>query len=78
MSDLLDPRSIRRLIAEVDALAQDAIDFELHFAAELEHVDAAFLASARNLLHYLAVRRHDIRKLQENLSALGLSSLGRM
>lgn len=78
MSDLLDPRSIRRLIAEVDALAQDAIDFELHFAAELERVDAAFLASARNLLHYLAVRRHDIRKLQENLSALGLSSLGRM
>jgi len=34
-------------------------------------------ASAGNLLHYLALRRHDIRELQEQLSALGLSSLGR-
>jgi pyruvate kinase len=34
-------------------------------------------ASATNLLHYLALRRHDIRILQERLSALGLSSLGR-
>jgi pyruvate kinase len=34
-------------------------------------------ASARNLLHYLALRRHDIRDLQEQLGAMGLSSLGR-
>src|ERR1700683_769102 len=34
-------------------------------------------ASAGNLLHYLALRRHDIRELQERLAALGLSSLGR-
>jgi pyruvate kinase len=34
-------------------------------------------ASAGNLLHYLALRRHDIRDLQERLAALGLSSLGR-
>ncbi|MGA8074506.1 MAG: pyruvate kinase, partial [Candidatus Acidiferrales bacterium] len=34
-------------------------------------------ASAKNLLHYLALRRHDIRELQEQLAALGLSSLGR-
>ena len=33
--------------------------------------------SARNLIHYLALRRHDIRRLQEDLTALGLSSLGR-
>ena len=34
-------------------------------------------ASATNLLHYLALRRHDIRRLQEQLAELGLSSLGR-
>jgi pyruvate kinase len=34
-------------------------------------------ASAGNLLHYLALRRHDIRELQEHLAGLGLSSLGR-
>jgi pyruvate kinase len=32
---------------------------------------------ARNLAHYLALRRHDLRPLQERLAALGLSSLGR-
>ncbi len=34
-------------------------------------------ASARNLLDYLALRRHDIRPLQSKLARLGLSSLGR-
>jgi pyruvate kinase len=34
-------------------------------------------ASARNLLQYLALRRHDLREIQERLLALGLSSLGR-
>lgn len=33
--------------------------------------------SARNLLHYIALRRHDIRSLQEQLVPRGLSSLGR-
>ncbi len=34
-------------------------------------------ASARNLLQYLALRRHDLRELQLPLISLGLSSLGR-
>jgi pyruvate kinase len=33
--------------------------------------------SARNLLHYVALRRQDIREIQEKLSAMGVSSLGR-
>lgn len=33
--------------------------------------------SALNLLHYLALRRHDLRPLQVRLAGLGLSSLGR-
>ena len=34
-------------------------------------------SSARNLLHYLALRRVDLRGIQDELSRLGLSSLGR-
>lgn len=34
-------------------------------------------ASARNLLQYLALRRHDLRALQDPLAGFGLSSLGR-
>ncbi len=32
-------------------------------------------ASARNLLHYLALRRHDLRSLQRKLESVGLSTL---
>ena len=37
----------------------------------------AFLPSAVNLSHYIALRRRDVRELQEALMPLGLSSLGR-
>jgi pyruvate kinase len=37
----------------------------------------AFVASAANLAQYLALRRHDLRSLQNRLMPLGLSSLGR-
>lgn len=33
--------------------------------------------SVQNLLHYLAIRKHDLRDLQSRLAAVGLSSLGR-
>jgi pyruvate kinase len=36
-----------------------------------------FLPSARNLAQYLALRRHDLRRLQLELMPWGLSSLGR-
>jgi pyruvate kinase len=36
-----------------------------------------YLPSARNLAHYIAFRRYDLRELQEQLMPLGLSSLGR-
>ena len=37
-----------------------------------------FKSSAQNLLAYLALRKHDLRTLQNNLSELGVSSLGRL
>ncbi len=62
----------------VEALRRAALDAETEFAAELASVDSSMRESARNLVHYLAVRRHDIRELQDELGRLGLSSLGRM
>ncbi len=43
----------------------------------LEKVLPAHIKSARNLVHYLAMRSQDIRDLQGNLAEWGLSSLGR-
>jgi pyruvate kinase len=45
--------------------------------SNLHEVHPSYEASARNLLHYLALRRRDLRSLQRRLAALGLSSLGR-
>lgn len=44
---------------------------------ETMHLHPSYIESARNLLSYLALRRHDIRPLQHQLAELGLSSLGR-
>ncbi len=40
-------------------------------------VNPEFLQSAANLAAYIGLRRHDLRELQNDLAALGLSSLGR-
>lgn len=43
----------------------------------LEGIHLNYRHSARNLLHYLALRRVDLRLIQHQLASLGLSSLGR-
>ncbi|NJL11102.1 MAG: hypothetical protein HC908_15605 [Calothrix sp. SM1_7_51] len=42
----------------------------------LEQVQPHYRESARNLLHYLALRTFDLRSIQEELSSLSISSLG--
>lgn len=72
------------LRAESEALLNEllAIRAELIACADAAqaHLDAVHplhRASVRNLQHYLALRRRDLRALQLRLAALGLSSLGR-
>ncbi len=48
----------------------------LEARVELEEIGDRRL-SARNLLHYVALRRLDIRRIQEELAGMGISSLGR-
>ncbi|MCX7169900.1 MAG: pyruvate kinase, partial [Proteobacteria bacterium] len=69
---------IRKSISAIQELRQAALAVEVDFAKILAQVNPRFRGSARNLLHYLAVRQHDIRDLQHELGRLGLSSLGRM
>ncbi len=44
---------------------------------ELAAIAAVHRKGAVNLRHYLALRAHDVRRLQNSLAELGLSSLGR-
>jgi pyruvate kinase len=46
-------------------------------AAALTSIPDPQRASALNLVHYMALRRHDLRHAQRQLAAHGLSSLGR-
>ena len=70
--------TLERAARAVAKLRVAAIEAEHEFAMELDGVAPSLRPSARNLAHYLAVRRHDVRDLQDQLERLGLSSLGRM
>ena len=65
------------LIEQIDHIIEYLNDMELQFADAIEQVDIKYQLSARNLIHYMAFRHFDIRKLQDKLASLGLSSLGR-
>jgi len=69
---------LERAARGVEELRHAALAAEREFAAELEAAAPSMRESAYNLVHYLAVRRHDVRQLQDDLARLGLSSLGRM
>ena len=74
MTELVQMES---LVAELVELRRSMRALESSSTAHLARVHPSFAASARNLVHYLAVRGHDVRGLQRRLAALGLSSLGR-
>lgn len=69
--------AVESLIAQLSALRAGMVAFEAGFTSRLHGVEPAFAASARNLAHYLALRRTDLRPLQERLAWVGVSSLGR-
>ena len=72
-----DREAIESLIGQLSALRSGMMAFEAGLGPRLRHVDPSVAASARNLAHYLALRRTDIRALQERLAWVGVSSLGR-
>jgi pyruvate kinase len=69
--------AIESLIVQLSTLRSAIVACESGLAPRLRGVDPSFAASARNLAHYLALRRTDMRLLQERLAWVGVSSLGR-
>ncbi len=70
----VDVKEVRQ---ELAAIRADMVAAPAMSRSRLDEVHSNYQDSARNLLHYLALRRHDLRPLQFRLAALGLSSLGR-
>jgi pyruvate kinase len=69
---------IESIIARLQPIRLEVLQAEQHFREELDHVFLGNLQSARNLVHYVSLRRHDLRELQQDLGRLALSSLGRL
>lgn len=65
------------LLDELTALRDDLVTSENGFASILQLVNEQHQAGAINLIHYLGLRRKDVRPLQEKLATAGLSSMGR-
>jgi pyruvate kinase len=68
---------LSNVLAELKKLRQACFDMEKEFGASIAEASPKSRRSVQNLVHYLALRQHDLRGLQSRLSALGLSSLGR-
>ena len=68
---------IEGVLRELTAVRADMVAGAAMSQPGLDEVHSNFRDSARNLLHYLALRRRDLRPLQLRLAAMGLSSLGR-
>ncbi|HEX6185099.1 MAG TPA: pyruvate kinase [Pyrinomonadaceae bacterium] len=68
---------LKRLLGELGLIRADMLRLESEAEGELRGLHESHVPSARNLLHYLALRRRDLRELQRQLAAHGLSSLGR-
>ncbi|QDU28970.1 Pyruvate kinase I [Anatilimnocola aggregata] len=73
----LDSADIERVLEELMAIRTELVAAAAVSEPRLAEVHPNFRDSARNLLHYLALRRRDLRPLQLQLAKLGLSSLGR-
>lgn len=67
----------KHLIESLEKIHSQAERIEGTFADALSRVHPNNVSSARNLLHYIALRRVELRQIQDELASLGLSSLGR-
>lgn len=65
------------LIDELSRVRASLLKHEAELEPTLSDIESSYAASARNLVHYLALRRLDLRPLQDRLARLGVSSLGR-
>lgn len=70
-------QKIEHMLAQLGHIEQAAIELEVQYAEVLSKVHPDLQKSARNLVHYRALRQHDIRDLQTALGNLGMSRLGR-
>lgn len=61
----------------LDELERELLELESEMSLAIQAVPITHRQSAKNLVHYVALRQRDLRELQARLAQRGLSSLGR-
>ena len=74
---MTDIEEVGSVASELEVLRDCLLAAEAACAADIAAAHPLHHRSAVNLVHYRELRRHDMRALQNRLSSLGLSSLGR-
>lgn len=77
MDNELATTRLTRVTSQLDELQAAIAAAESPWSSWLAAVDPRQRSSARNMVHYWALRQRDLRDLQEELARFGLSSLGR-
>lgn len=68
---------IQAMIASIETMIRHARELEESYEEPLSRVHPSFEKSARNLIHYRALRMNDLRDLQKQLGNMGLSRLAK-
>jgi pyruvate kinase len=76
-SGRVNANSLSTLVSRLAAIRGSLVRSHSDFRERILGLHPAYRQSAANLIHYLSLRQHDVRLLQDELAALGLSSLGR-
>jgi len=71
------PTGFEGLLEQLTTLRAELVSLAAEAEAEIARAHPNHRKSARNLIHYLGLRRRDLRSLQDELASRGLSSLGR-
>ena len=70
-------QKISALIHWLETLRREMLELEASYRSHIANIHGNHVNGARNLLHYVALRRHDLQETQIELAEMGLSSLGR-
>ncbi len=68
--------SLTFLLEQTEKIARAAIQHEVNYSHLIQYVHPLNRESARNLIHYLTIRSFDLREIQGQLAALGISAFG--
>ena len=63
---------LKEINTQIDIILQKIFEYEKRYSFQIEKVHPNYIESARNLIHYLALRTFDNNIIQEKLAAAGL------